>query len=401
MKPIYLALVLIVLLYSCKTVKTTTSSTQPSNPPIDSLIVEVTKKPDTVYLITQKGDTLKNLDEEVAISITRLLPDTVTISAVGDIMSGTNFPSKKHLPSNDGAYLWDAVKSFLQKSDITFGNHEGTILNSGGTQKICSNPKLCYLFRSPEYLAGNLKECGFDLLSLANNHANDFGEKGRKNTQKVLDSLKISHAGSIDQPYTITKIGHLKIGFCAFAPNRGTVKIYDRENIKNTITHLDSLTDIVFASLHAGAEGPKHRHITRKTEYYYGENRGNVYELAHLMVDYGADLVLGHGPHIVRAMEVYKNRIIAYSLGNFLTYNRFNLRNYAGEAPLLSVKTDAKGKFLSGKIHSFRQNSKLGPRIDSQLSSIKSIRRLSLEDFPENPVSIDEEGNIYYKEVKE
>lgn len=380
---------------ACKTVKPTMDQ---SDLPIAQDTIPKSVEPDTIYLITQKGDTLASLDEEVAVSLERVLPDTVSIAAVGDIMVGTNFPNTSYLPRDSGAYLWNHVRSTLQNADITFGNLEGTILNEGGEQKECNNPKLCYLFRSPEYLAQNFKENGFDLMSVANNHANDFGSTGRKNTQRVLDSLGIAHAGSIDQPYTIARVGRLKIGFCAFAPNRGTISIHQYENIKSTIQHLDSLTDIVIASFHAGAEGSKHQHVTRKREYYYGEDRGNVYELSHMMIDNGADLVLGHGPHIVRAIEVYKERIIAYSLGNFLTYGRFNLRGLAGEAPLLEVQTNAVGRFLKGKIHSFRQSYSLGPRNDSNLSSIKTIQRLSLEDFPENPVMIDDSGSIVFRE---
>ncbi len=377
--------------YSCKTVK---------NVPSDASRLQETEPenvvPDTVYLITQKGDTLSRLNEEVSIEIERLLPDTVSISAVGDIMPGTNFPNTSYLPQDTGRYLWKAVRPILQSADITFGNLEGTILDEGGDQKECNNPKLCYLFRSPEYLALNFKESGFDLMSVANNHANDFGKTGRLNTQRVLDSLGIAHAGSIDQPYVIQKIGHLKVGFCAFAPNRGTVSIHQYENIKSTIQHLDSLSDVVIASFHAGAEGSKHQRVTRKREFYYGEDRGNVYELAHLMIDYGADVILGHGPHIVRAIEVYNKRIIAYSLGNFLTYGRFNLRGLAGEAPILEIKTTPSGEFLKGQIHAFRQGYSNGPRNDANLSSIKTIQRLSLEDFPENPVRIDDQGRIFY-----
>lgn len=362
--------------------------------PVDTIAKDV--EVDTVYLITQKGDTLSDLEEEIPIPMERLLPDTVTIAAVGDIMGGTNFPDRSYLPEGNGACLWDEVRPILKHANITFGNLEGTILNDGGEQKECNNPKLCYLFRSPEYIAQNFVESGFDLMSVANNHANDFGETGRKNTQRVLDSLGITHAGSVDQPFSITKIGHLKIGFCAFAPNRGTVSIHQYENIKATIQHLDTLTDIVIASFHAGAEGSKHQHVTREREYYYGEDRGNVYELAHLMIDNGADVILGHGPHIVRAIEVYKERIIAYSLGNFLTYGRFNLRGQAGEAPILEINTDASGRFLNGKIHALRQSYSHGPRNDLNLSSIKTIQRLSLDDFPENPVTIDDKGNIVY-----
>lgn len=391
MKARHLVLI-IISVWACKSLK----KSPPSLVAIPADTIAKNIAIDTIYLITQKGDTLKNLEEEISIQLERLLPDTVTIAAVGDIMGGTNFPDRSYLPGGNGAYLWDEVRPILNQADITFGNLEGTILNEGGEQKECNNPKLCYLFRSPEYLAQNFVASGFDLMSVANNHANDFGVTGRKNTQRVLDSLDIAHAGSVDQPFTITKIGHLKIGFCAFAPNRGTVSIHQYENIKSIIQHLDTLTDIVIASFHAGAEGSKHQHITRKREYYYGEDRGNVYELAHLMIDHGADVILGHGPHIVRAIEVYKERIIAYSLGNFLTYGRFNLRGLAGEAPILEVKTDVSGRFLRGKIHAFRQSYSHGPRNDLNLSSIKTIQRLSLEDFPENPVTIDDKGNIVY-----
>ncbi|GAB4239540.1 MAG: hypothetical protein Tsb0034_15660 [Ekhidna sp.] len=397
MKGIVSILGLVFLLWSCKT---TQRSSQTYQEPqiIDSLILADLDGIDTVFLVTQKGDTLAELDEEIEIPIYRLLPDTITMAAVGDIMTGTNFPNKSYLPRDSGRYLWGEVRPLLSKAHITFGNLEGTILNDGGEQKECNNPKLCYLFRSPEYLAANFVESGFDLMSVANNHANDFGLTGRLNTQRVLDSLNIAHAGSIDQPYTIEKVGHIKVGFCAFAPNRGTVSIHKYDYIKRVIQYLDSLSDIVVASFHAGAEGAKHQHVTRKREFYYGEDRGNVYELAHLMIDHGADVVLGHGPHIVRAIEVYKDRMIAYSLGNFLTYGRFNLRGLAGEAPLLFLKLDQDGRFLTGQIHAFLQSYELGPRNDPNLSSIKTIQRLSLKDFPENPIRIDDDGSIQYKE---
>ena len=379
---------LIVILLSCKTTKTVTDS-KPVPPVVKQL-------KDSVYLITQSGDTLSTLDEEIDASISRLLPDTVTIAAVGDIMMGTNFPNQSYLPKDTGRYLWSETKKILRSADITFGNLEGVILNDGGTQKECKNPKVCYLFRSPEFLTQNFVESGFDLLSVANNHANDFGEEGRTNTQRVLDSLNIGHAGSIDQPFTIHKIGHLKVGFCAFAPNKGTVSIHQYERIKEIIQHLDSLSNFVIASFHAGAEGAKNTHITREREFYYGEDRGNVYDLAHLMIENGADIILGHGPHVPRAVEVYKNRFIAYSLGNFLTYGRFNLKGLAGEAPLLILNVDINGVFLNGQIHAFRQSYTFGPRNDAQLSAIKTIQRLSLEDFPDNTITITDTGSIIY-----
>lgn len=322
---------------------------------------------------------------------------TIKLVAVGDMMMGTNYPNSSYLPKGNGSYLWNEVREQLLAGDMTFGNLEGVLLTEGGTPKRCNNPSLCYVFRTPEEYAFNFKEAGFDFLSLANNHANDFGPKGRINTQHILDSLKISYAGSTEKKYVIREIKGLKIGMAAYAPNSGTRSLHNLEEIKSTIQLLEEQCDIVIVSFHGGAEGAKNRHVTKEREYYYGENRGNVYELAHMMIDNGADVILGHGPHVVRAMEVYKKRIIAYSLGNFLTYKRFSMKGVAGESPILEVELDENGVFLSGQIHSYRQEyDHLGPRSDAQNGSALSIKKLTEEDFPNSQIFIDVFGRITY-----
>lgn len=383
---------IVLFLTNCKVSQTSTSS---DKGPDTVLIVQDTL-PEKEYLITQKGDTLDSLHQEIDIAIERLIPDTVTVMGVGDIMMGTKFPNPSYLPAGNGEYLWDDCRGLLKSADITFGNLEGTILDGVGEPKECSNPNACYLFKMPSRLSKNLSEAEFDLLSLANNHANDFGEAGRKSTLRVLDSLQIATAGSLERPYTIEKIGHLKIGFVAFAPNKGTLTFFDMERAESIVKKLDSLTDMVIISIHGGAEGVKNMHVTRETEYYYGENRGNIYAFSHRMIDAGADLILGHGPHVARGIEVYKKRLIAYSLGNFLTYGRFNLRGAAGEAPLLELKLSPAGEFFEGKIHAFIQSYENGPIKDRTLTVVRTIKNLSEEDFPENPIFIDDNGNISY-----
>ncbi|MCP4458128.1 MAG: CapA family protein [Cytophagales bacterium] len=324
---------------------------------------------------------------------------TIRLTAVGDMMMGTNYPNATYLPSGNGSYLWKEVQERLKNSDITFGNLEGVLLTEGGTPKKCNNPSACYVFRTPEKYAFNFKEAGFDLLSLANNHANDFGRTGRLNTQRVLDSLNISFAGSTEKPYVITKIKGLKVGMAAFAPNSGTRSLHNLEEIKSTMKLLNEQCDIVIASMHGGAEGVKNRHVTKQREYYYGENRGNVYELAHMMIDNGADVVIGHGPHVVRAMEVYKNRLIAYSLGNFLTYKKFSMKGATGESPILELEITEEGEFISGQIYSYRQSyDHLGPKPDDQNGASRSIKKLSEEDFPKSSIFIDDSGRITYLE---
>ncbi len=324
---------------------------------------------------------------------------TIKIVAVGDMMMGTNYPNTSYLPKGDGSYLWKTVRDHLANADATFGNLEGVLLTEGGTPKKCNNPSACYVFRTPEEYAFNFKDVGFDFLSLANNHANDFGSLGRQNTQKTLDSLEISYAGSTEKSYVIKEINGLVYGLAAYAPNRGTRSLHNLEEIRSTMKLLDKQCDIVIASFHGGAEGAKNRHVTREREYYYGENRGNVYELAHMMIDNGADLVIGHGPHVVRALEVYKNRLIAYSLGNFLTYKRFSMKGVTGESPILKVELNSEGEFLSGRIHSFRQEyDHLGPRPDPKNGAALSMKKLSEEDFPNSLIYIDDSGRIKYLE---
>ncbi len=348
------------------------------------------------YWITESLDTLYSLDEEVEIGLKRVIKDTLTLIGVGDIMMGTNFPSERYLPGNNGKDLWLEVSDTLRQADVTFGNLEGVILNEGGDQKKCRNPKVCYLFRSPESYLDNLVEAGFDVVSLANNHAGDFGQPGRENTMKSLDSLGIKYAGLLSVPTTIFMVDGMRYGMVAFSPNIGTISIHNEEKAKELVEHLDSLVDVVIVSFHAGAEGSKHEHVTRKTEMFYGENRGNVYEFAHMMIDHGADVIFGHGPHVSRAIEIYNERFITYSLGNFCTYGRFNLRGVNGIAPIVKIETSSEGKFLQGRLIPIYQPGAGGPKIDSKKRAISRIRELTKKDFPESNLLIDDSGFITY-----
>ncbi|ELR73801.1 Capsule biosynthesis protein capA [Fulvivirga imtechensis AK7] len=336
------------------------------------------------------------IPDTVELNVHRIFKDTVSIIGVGDIMLGTNFPESWYLPPDEGRGLLAEVTPILQNADITFGNLEGVILNEGGDPKYCKDPKICYIFRSPEYMAQRLKEAGFDVMSTANNHAGDFGDPGRLNTMRTLDSLGIEHAGLLTRPFTTFEMEGMKYGFAAFAPNTGTVSINDLSNAGKIIAHLDSISDIVIVSFHGGAEGSKYQHVTRENEYFYGENRGNVYEFAHHVIDAGADVVFGHGPHVTRAVEVYKERFISYSLGNFATYARFNLRGDNGLAPIIKVFTNSEGKFLYAEVTPIIQHAPGGPSIDPEKQVIRRLQQLTEKDFPEVKIKIDDSGIITY-----
>jgi poly-gamma-glutamate capsule biosynthesis protein CapA/YwtB (metallophosphatase superfamily) len=319
--------------------------------------------------------------------------DTITIMAVGDIMMGTMFPNKAYLPAN-GVDPFAKVKSKFANADILFGNLEGTLTDTGKNAKHCKDPSKCYSFKSPTKLAKYLKSSGFDIMSIANNHIGDFGKIGIENTKKTLKENGIEFAGVYSKPYTIFEKDGITYGFVAFAPNNDCIKINNITKAKALVKKLNAECDVVIVSFHGGAEGAKHTHITRKTEIFYGENRGNVYKFAHTMIDSGADIILGHGPHVSRAIEVYKNKFITYSMGNFCTYKRFSLRGVKGFAPIFELKIDKSGNFIGGKIISAKQQSGVYPYLDSTQAAFKEIKKLTLGDFPENKIEFHEDGSF-------
>ena len=316
-----------------------------------------------------------------------------SIIGVGDIMMGTNYPNTSYLPPNDGKDLMKEVLPILRDADITFGNLEGAILNTGGTPKTCRNPDVCYVFRSPEHYVGNLTDAGFDMMSIANNHSGDFGPTGRQKTKEVLRKAGIGFAGLAGtDEYCIVIRDSIKYGLAAFAPNSGTCDIRNLPYAKEIVSKLAAECDIVIVSFHGGAEGAENQHVLKTSETYYGENRGNVNAFAHAVIDAGADVVFGHGPHVTRAMELYKDRIIAYSLGNFCTYGRFSLSGPAGYAPILKVYVDSQGAFIQGEITSIYQMKSHGPKIDSKKQALHKLIELTKADFPNTPLHFSEEG---------
>ena len=344
--------------------------------------------PPSVEILTLPGPGLKALPE--------IDPDRrfISVIGVGDIMMGTNYPDNSYLPANDGRHLLVPLHDVLRSATVTFGNLEGVLLDGEGTVKRCRNPDLCYAFRSPERYVYNLAEAGFDMVSLANNHTGDFGPEGRISTVRALSEAGIAFAGTLDYPATIIERNGLKFGMAAFAPNVGTVSIHDIANAQQIVRELKENSDIVIVSFHGGAEGSDHQNVTCETEFYYGENRGNVCHFARSVIDAGADIVFGHGPHVTRSVDIYKDRFIAYSLGNFCTYARFNLRGENGIAPLIKVFTSPDGRFLRAEVTPIRQTGRGGPFIDPDKRAISSLQRLLREDFPSSELIIMNDGVI-------
>ena len=322
----------------------------------------------------------------------KMLTDTLTLIAVGDIMFGTNYPGNATLPPNDGKDLLSYFSAQLKDADISFGNSEGVFLDHGGKAKGSGANVFC--FREPRKYAQYFVDNGFDLLSVANNHVADFGEEGMKSTIATLQALPIKFAGLQNHPTTVDTVRNIKFGLAAFAPHKGCIQLNDYAAAIASVKALKKKCDIVMVSFHAGAEGRNATHVTKRTEIFMGQNRGNVYEFAHTMIDAGADIVIGHGPHVARAMESYKNKFIAYSLGNFCTYGMFSLQGVSGIAPLLKIYVNEKGDFIRGTITSIKQPGEGGPVPDETHAAYQLIKSLTAADIPDSHLRFTDSVNI-------
>ena len=150
--------------------------------------------------------------------------------------------------------------------------------------------------------------------------------------------------------------------------------------VKDIIISLKQKYQLVFVSFHGGKEGAKAIHIPMGKEIFLGEDRGDVVAFAHTAIDAGADLIIGHGPHVLRGFELYKNKFIAYSLGNFLTFGNISIAGVCGVTCILSLQIDENnGNFISGEIIPMKQMRPGIPYYDSKKESIKLLKKLCNE----------------------
>lgn len=327
----------------------------------------------------------------VAAKKTVTAPATVSIKAVGDIIPGTNFPYNK-LPQKK-ELLFESVKPHLKGADILFGNFESTMTDHPYSSKGGGGGML-FAFRTPPSYAKILKDAGFNILNIANNHSYDFNEQGFKDTIKNIDSNGMKAVGKRDQ-IVYKNVKGVNFAFIGFS-NYGEVhnSLLELKAGAEVVKKAKQKADIVVISVHAGAEGTGALNVRNKNEFFAGENRGNMVLFSRTMIDAGADLILGHGPHVARAMEIYKGKLIAYSLGNFMGYRTLSTVGELGKSLILDVKMNPQGDFVSGKIIPIALNGQGVPSFDDDFRSVKLIRRLTKSDFPNAGLSIGDEGQI-------
>ncbi|HEY9886817.1 MAG TPA: CapA family protein, partial [Candidatus Obscuribacterales bacterium] len=297
----------------------------------------------------------------------------VKLKAVGDIILGTNFPDYR-LPA-DPLAVFSGVQMFMGEVDVLFGNFESTLTDHPTSAKDISQG-MTFAFRTPPAFAGALQAAGFDVLSVANNHAFDFGDVGFADTIAHIEQAGMQAVGRKDDIVMVEANGYA-IAFIGFSYWSDHNDMNDLATATRLVQTAQTQADMVVISVHAGAEGSDATAVRNQTEIFLSENRGNLVQFSHAMIDAGADLVLGHGPHVPRAIELYQNKLIAYSLGNFVGYRTLSTVGPLGQSLILHVELNPNGDFLRGRVIPVALDANGVPYLDDLFGSVTLVRQLT------------------------
>ncbi len=315
----------------------------------------------------------------------------LTLSAVGDVIMG-NAPSL--LPPNNGHGFFDPVASSLH-SDLQMANLEQPLTDDTGVGKCGAGSagKSCFQFRSPPSYAGVLKEAGFALVNLANNHAYDFGPAGHQNTRTALDGAGVKYTGPPGM-ITVVTVKGIRVAVLGFAPYPWANDLVNIPKAQDLVRRAKTQADLVIIQVHMGGEGADHTHVKPGTEIFFGENRGDPIAFSHAVIDAGADIVIGHSPHVLRALEFYKGKLIAYSLGNFAGYHALGTGGVVGISAILRVTLRRDGSYLSGTLVPAQMVAPGVPRLDPQKQAISLVSGLCRADFPKTGAHLGADGAV-------
>ncbi|MGA2469383.1 MAG: CapA family protein [Solirubrobacteraceae bacterium] len=311
-----------------------------------------------------------------AVSSQPAAPRSITLEWVGDIAFGTSYG----LPPGGVAAALAPVRPLLRDADLTMGNLEGT-LSVGGVSKCASlGPTDCYAFQAPPSYATQLKQAGFDLLNQANNHALDFGPSGQSQTLAAMDAAGLAYDGLPGQ-ITRLRIKGIDVAVIGFAPYSWSNSLLDIPAAQALVRRAKRDASLIIVIIHAGAEGTADDHVPYGTEYDYGEDRGDSRAFSHAVIDAGASIVLGSGPHVIRGIQRYHNRMIAYSLGDFACWDDLALGGTLSESAVLRVTLTPQGKLLAGRWIPLKLVGEGLPRLDPTGASTALVEQLSIDDF--------------------
>ena len=297
----------------------------------------------------------------------------LVVAWVGDITPGSRYG----LPPEAGRSLFAHVRPLLRRPDLTIGNLEGT-LSTGGVSKCAgTDGDNCFSFQAPPENAAALADAGFDVLNLANNHAYDFGETGRQQTLAALSSNGVEPAG-LPGEVTVVRRHGIDVAIVGFAPYPWAD---DLTIVAERVAAAKVRADVVLVLAHLGSEGTAHQHVPLGREALDGEDRGDTRAFAHAAIDAGADAVLASGPHVLRGIETYAGKPIAYSLGNFAGFHNFATSGALAETGILKLTLSPRGGLRDTKLVPLKLDAAGIPSPDPGGAASATVARLSAEDF--------------------
>lgn len=255
----------------------------------------------------------------------------ITLTFTGDCVLGSEEHSRRRENSFDSfiareGYAWpfSLVQEYFAADDLTLINLEGVLKDDGRNRQ-----ERLHNFRGPTHFADILPLSGIEMVNIANNHHADYGKPGRTSTLQALDGVGVQYAGYGLLAY-YEKNG-VKIGFGGI---RETTWRREKAQMEQDIAALKAQgCDLIIYSCHFGKEYAPHRNALQE-------------EIARLAVDLGADIVIGHHPHVVQGVEHYNGGVIFYSLGNFVFGGNLKLKEFDG--CMVQVVLDIGGGAVTG-----------------------------------------------------
>ena len=332
----------------------------------------------------------------------------VRFCAGGDVTLGTNLDTtwakraarrlRKPValyPSPDS--LLRPLQPLFEGADVVLLNIEGAI-GSGKLKKPKCGPRstACFAFRMPDATAAALRRVAPKAQvvgNVANNHANDAGAPGLKRTRELLGAAGVHVTGADSEPTLVRTANGDTIAILGFGTS-GFPDARDLESVRRFVSRASERYSRVVVTMHLGTEGQGADRTNDTTEYLLGADRGNPVAFGRAAVESGASLVVGHGPHVVRALEWVDGSLVAYSLGNLLTYGPFSLREPNNRGGILCASLDSRGNVRDVVLKPTVQRPPGLVRADSSRRSIALADSLSVIDFGEDAAEFRMDGTV-------
>jgi poly-gamma-glutamate capsule biosynthesis protein CapA/YwtB (metallophosphatase superfamily) len=325
-----------------------------------------------------------------------LLATAVVVLAGASPLGAARKPVVRFTFTGDIAMVAGPAESYFSKvsldlaGDVVLGNLEGTLTARGST-KCSAASSNCFAFHAPSSYATLLRRAGFTVMNLANNHAMDFGSVGQADTVAAVRKAGLLTTGRPGEIAYLNVRG-TRIAVLGFAPYPWAQSLLQIPGAQALVRKADRWADLVVVTMHAGAEGSDHTHVGRGTEWFLGENRGNSIAFTHAVINAGADLVVGSGPHVLRGMEWYRGRLIAYSLGNFVGYHTLATDGVTGVTGILQVTLGRDASWVAGDLVPITIAGDGIPRPDPAEAAHGLVRVLSRADFGRRAMSVSRTG---------